>query len=242
MVKLIKLTTLFLLSILVASCGKKLIYFQEKEDSKNKYNSIEVSKPENPRDHIIEAGDVLGMRFTSSGPEMSILLSGIGTGLIVQENGSIYLPYSGSLKISGISISVAQKIISSELEKYLVNPEFELTLNSFRVTILGDINSPGIKNSPGDKMTIIDLISIGGDLTAEGNRKNIKVIRQIGDKKTTVFLDMSSIDVFRSEVYYLKSNDIVYVEPLPRKFIKENYLYVTMFLTIINTLVIFIKI
>ena len=90
-------------------------------------------------------------------------------------------------------------------------------------------------------MTIIDALSLTGDLAPVGNRKYIKVIRQVGDKKVTYFMDISSVDVFRSETYYLKSNDIIYVEPLPRKFVQENYTYVNMLLTILNTLLIFTR-
>ena len=247
MVKPIKFTVLLMSSILIASCGKKLIYFQEKEDSKNKYNSIEVSKPENTRDHIIEAGDILGLKINTTNPviyeEFSKYLTNSSTvpGLMVQENGTIFLPYAGSLKISGKSINEAQGFIISELEKSIVNLTIELTLNSFRVTVLGEVKSAGIKNSLGDRMTIIDALSLSGDLGNDGKRSNIKVIRQAGDKKITYFLDMSSVDVFRSEAYYLKSNDIIYVEPLPRRFIKENITYVSLFLTIVNTLVIFIR-
>ena len=175
MAKSLKQATIMFLLLCMASCGKKLIYFQEKEDSKNKYNNIEVAKPENPREHIIEAGDVLGIKFTTNGAEVSTILTNIGNTLVVQENGTIYLPYSGSIKISGKTITDAQNIITTELRKFLLNPEIEISLNSFRVTILGEIKSPGIKNSPGDKMTIIDILSIGGDLGDEGNRKNIKV-------------------------------------------------------------------
>lgn len=234
-------------SLLISSCGKKLIYFQEKEGSKNKFNNIEVAKPENTRDHIIEAGDILGLKINTTNPALSeefakyLTNSSTIPGLLVQENGTLFLPYTGSLKVAGKSITEAEKIIGDELEKSVVNLTIQLTLNSFRVTVLGEVKSAGIKNSPGDRMTIIDALSLSGDLGNDANRKNIKVIRQAGDKKTTYFMDMSSVDVFRSEAYYLKSNDIVYVEPLPRRYIKENITYVSLFLTIVNTLVIIIR-
>jgi polysaccharide export outer membrane protein len=247
MVKNIKLISFFLLTLLISSCGKKLIYFQEKEDSKNKFSNIEVAKPENPRDHIIEAGDVLGLKIITNNPSLSeefskYLISGsVVPGLLVQENGTIFLPYAGVIHISGKSITTAKNIIIDELGKSINSLSIELSLNSFRITVLGEVKFAGIKNSPGDRMTIIDAISLSNDLGADAKRSNIKVIRQVGDKKMTYFIDMSSVDVFRSEAYYLKSNDIIYVEPLPRRFIKENLTYVSILLTIVNTIVILVS-
>lgn len=245
---LVNLNYLCIAILLLSSCGKKTIYFQEKEGSKNTLSQIEVAKPESPSEHIVEAGDILGLKINTSNPQITeefAKYTNNGSsipGLMVQENGTIFLPYIGSLNISGKSIAAIEKQIILELEKSLVSLSLELTLNSFRVTVLGEVKAAGLKNSPGDRMTIIDALSLSGDLGPDANRKNIKVIRQTGDKKTTYFMDMSSVDVFRSEAYYLKSNDIIYVEPLPRRFVKENITYVSLFLTIVNTLVIFIRI
>ena len=92
--------------------------------------------------------------------------------------------------------------------------------------------------SPGDRMTIIDALSLAGDIDIDGKRNNIKVIRQAGDKKTVTFIDMSSVDVFKSDAYYLKSNDIIYVESLAKKAFKENIVYISLATTLINTFLI----
>lgn len=238
--------------VLFPSCGKKLVYFQESQSSKNKYNNIAIAKPDNVSEHIIEAGDILGLKINSSNKDLNDEFSKFATGgggkdenpvsgILVQENGTVFLPYIGSLKVSGISITEAEKKILEELNKTILNISLELKLNSFRVTVLGDVRTPGIKNSPGDRMTIIDALSLCGDLGTDANRKNIKVLRQSGDKKTTYFLDISSIDIFRSDAYFLKSNDIVYVESLQRKFIKENLTYVSLLLTLMNTIAILVR-
>ena len=232
--------SLVLISLLFNSCGKKLIYFQEKDKSKNKYGNVEVAKPEDTRLHIIEAGDILGLKINTTSKELSEefkpYLSNATNiqGLLVQENGTIFLPYAGSIKITGKSIKLAQTIITSELSKYIVNPDIELTLNSYRVTILGEVRQPGIKNAPGDRMTILDALSLAGDLSNDSKRNHIKVIRQVGEKKTINFVDMSSIDIFRSEFFYLKSNDILYVETLPKKLVRENAAYLTLSFSILN--------
>jgi len=234
---------LLTLSLIFASCGQRLTYFQQKDNGKNKYNNVEVSKPEDTRLHVIEAGDILGLKINTSSKELSeefkpYLNNATGIpGLQVQENGTIFLPYTGSIKISGKSIKLAQTLISSELSKFIVNPDIELTLNSFRITILGEVRTPGIKNAPGDRMTIIDALSLSGDLTSDGRRSNIKIIRQIGEKKVVSMMDITSLDIFMAETYYLKSNDIIYVETLPKKFIKENTSYFTLSLGILNIII-----
>lgn len=237
---LIKLLTITLISVLAGSCGKRLIYFQQKDETKNRYNNIEVAKPEDTRLHVIEAGDVLGLKINTTSKELSEEFQGYLNnstgipGLLVQENGTIFLPYTGSIKISGKSLKLAQTIIATELAKYIVNPDIELTLNSFRITILGEVKLPGIKNSPGDRMTILDALSLAGDLSTDARRSNIKVIRQVGEKKMAYFMDISDLDVFRSESFYLKSNDIIYVETLPKKIVRDNINYVTLMFSILN--------
>jgi len=248
MTRINKICLIIFASLCLVSCGRKLIYFQEKEDSKNKFNNIEVIKPEDTRSHIIEAGDILGFKANIQSKEINDEFQHVGsnlngvTGILVQENGTIFLPYTGSIKIAGKSIKVAQTIIISELSKYIVNPNLELTLISFRITIIGEIKAPGPKNSPGDRMTLIDALALSGDMTSDGRRTNIKVLRQIGDKKVTTIMDITSLDVFRSETFYLKSNDIIYIESLPRKFFRENYSYVTIVLSLTNTLLIWLTI
>lgn len=243
----------FLLLLQLMSCGKKLVYFQESEKSKNKYNNITIAKAEDVREHIIEAGDVLGLKLSSTNKELNEEFSKFSTGnegksdnavqgILVQENGTIFLPYIGSIKVSGTNIAESEKRILDELNKTIINITLELRLNSFRVTVLGDVKNPGIKNSPSDRMTIIDALSLCSDIGTDANRKNIKVIRQKGDKKITYFLDISSIDIFNSEAYYLKSNDIIYVESLQRRFLKENLTYVSLLLTLVNTIAILIRI
>ncbi len=240
MAKNLKFTVFLFSVLLITSCGKKLIYFQEKDDSKSKYSNIEMAKPENTGDHIIQAGDNLGFKFNSDNPSLVTELKN-NAGIIVNENGTLFLPFVGSLFISGKTIKEAETFIRAELEKYIVNPQLELSLLSFRVTVLGEVGAPGIKMSPGDRMTIIDALSLSGDIKIDGRRNNIKVIRQIGDKKTVSFLDMSSIDVFKSNSYYLKSNDIVYVESLPKKSIKDNLVYVSIGTTMLNLFLIIIS-
>jgi polysaccharide export outer membrane protein len=240
MTKTFKLSVILLSAIILSSCGKRLIYFQEKENSKNKYSNIEIAKPESPGDHIIQAGDVLGFKFNTISSELAneLKTAASADGYLINENGTLFLPYAGSLSISGLTIKESEAFIKKELEKYIVNPQLEVTLNSFRVTILGEVKIPGIKMSPGDRMTIIDALSLAGDIDIDGKRNNIKVIRQAGDKKAVTFIDMSSVDVFKSDAYYLKSNDIIYVESLPKKAFKENLIYISFATTLINTFLI----
>jgi len=244
----LQLILMLLCAIILNSCGEKFIYFQQKKDSKNTYQNIQVSKPSNPLDHMIEAGDMLGLKINTSNPliteEFTKYLTNGGTpsGLLVQENGTIFLPYTGSMNITGKTITEAEKMIAEELEKHIVNPKIELSLNAFRITVLGEVKLPGIKYSPGDRMTILDALSLSGDLGPDGKRSNIKVIRQVGDKKTVTFVDVSSVDIFSSESFYLKSNDIVYVETLPRRFVRENSIYLNILLTLLNTVIIFVRI
>ena len=82
------------------------------------------------------------------------------------------------------------------------------------VSVLGEVNSPGRYGIDRDKTTIIDALSMAGDLTINGNRNNVTVLRQDGDVQRVYAIDLTSgRDIYSSPAYYLQQNDVIYVEP-----------------------------
>ena len=90
-------------------------------------------------------------------------------------------------------------------------------LTNYRITILGEVLRPGTFIIPNERVTIIDAIGLAGDLTIYGKRNNIRVIRQTEEGRETGTIDINEGDIFDSPYYYLRQNDIVYVEMNERK-------------------------
>ena len=84
---------------------------------------------------------------------------------------------------------------------------------NFKVSVLGEVTSPGTYVIEGDKVTILQAISLARDLTIFGQRKNVSVIRERDGQRTIYQVDLTNVDLFKSPAYYLQQNDIVYVEP-----------------------------
>ena len=108
-----------------------------------------------------------------------------------------------------------QEKIKSELKSRNMLKDAVVTVEfmNFKVSILGEVNSPGTYKINGDKVTILEAIAMAKDLTIYGLRDEVYVIREQNNKRHTYKLDLRSKEIFESPAYYLKQNDIVYVQP-----------------------------
>lgn len=238
-----KLLIFLIPAILSASCGKKLVYFQEKEESKNRLAAIKTSEQPNPERHVIAPGDVLNFQFhTPNQPFAESIRAGNGSqsnssspnGLMVNESGEIFLPQIGKLKLSGRQLLEAEKILSDTLSYFITDFKLSLKLSGFRIFALGGVSNPGIRYISGEQATIIDALGYCGDLSSTGNPLSIKIIRDENGIKRTILVDLSDVDLFLSEAYYLQSNDIMYVETLKRTFVRENIQYINIIASLVN--------
>ena len=84
---------------------------------------------------------------------------------------------------------------------------------NFKISVMGEVNAPGTYTIEGDKITILQALSLAKDLTIFGKRENVTVIRELDGKRTMYNIDLCSVDMFKSPAYYLQQNDIIYVEP-----------------------------
>ena len=133
----------------------------------------------------------------------------------VDEEGCINFPVLGRLKISGMTRWECAEFIKKELikNKYLDDPIVTIEFTNFKISVLGEVKAPGTFSISGDRLTILQAISLAGDLTLFGQRKNVSVIRENAGERTIFQVDLTSTSLFQSPAYYLKQNDIIYVEP-----------------------------
>ena len=151
------------------------------------------------------------------------------TGYVVSNEGEINFPSLGSLYVAGLNRWELQDLIRDRLADAGLLKDAVVTVEfmNFKISVLGEVASPGTYNVTGDKITILQALALARDLTIYGQRENVQVIREQNGKRQIYMLDLRSSDVFNSPAYYLQQNDIVYVTPdkvkVGQSTINENY-------------------
>jgi polysaccharide biosynthesis/export protein len=138
-------------------------------------------------------------------------------GYRVNESGNIEMPVIGTISTSGLTIYQLQDYISKKVANYVKDPAIVVHYQQFDVNVLGEVRVPGIKKFPTDKVTILDAIGASGDLTDFGKRSDVTVIRAEAGKQVFYKVDLRDRNIFKSPVYLLQPNDIVYVSPTTYK-------------------------
>lgn len=134
-------------------------------------------------------------------------------GYLVDKNGNIDFPVIGSISVAGLTTSELRDTLKNRLNQYLQSPTVNVRIANYKVTVLGEVARPSTFSIPSERISVIDAIGMAGDLTIYGKRENVLVIREESGKRDFVRLNLNSSDIFQSPYYYLKQNDIVYVEP-----------------------------
>ncbi|MBC7487522.1 MAG: polysaccharide export protein [Cytophagaceae bacterium] len=159
---------------------------------------------------------------TQSGLNSGQAQANLFTGSLIDQYGDIELPMVGLIRLSGLTLKEAEKTINVKMSEYLTYVTVTVKLMSFRISILGEVLNPGIKQIDRNHATLLDAISYAGDLTELANRKKVRLIRKENNRNKVYTIDMSSVNMLASEFYYLRPDDVIYVEPLKYKVIKVN--------------------
>lgn len=227
------------ISLFSVSCvdSKKIAYFNNLRDTvlrdsgtafeaviqKNDLLSITVSSL-NP-----EASYMFNLQNQSAAPPtLTTSASGLPTtstnpsaggmqqlGYLVGDDGSIKFPVIGNIPAAGLTKRQLEKNIASVLteKKLLVDPIVSIRFLNFRVTVLGEVTRPTTISVANERISILEAIGLAGDLTIYGKRDNVMLVREEGDKKMVRRINLNSGNILTSPYYYLKTNDVVYVEP-----------------------------
>lgn len=218
---------LLLLFLVLGGCAsqKNITYLQ---DVKRDYRQ-QIAQDYDVR---INSDDLLSIMVNSKDPELvqmfnlpmvSYQVTATGysggqyrmLGYLVDKNGNINFPQLGAVNVRGLTRFELSELISRELkEKGLVNDAVvTVQFLNFKVSVMGEVVRPGTFDVDSDRITILDALSKAGDLTIYGRRDNVKVIREENGERTVALVDLRSKNLMNSPYYYLKQNDIVYVEP-----------------------------
>ena len=135
----------------------------------------------------------------------------------VDPAGNIKLPYVNEIKLTGLTLTEASNYIEKELSQYLLFPSVFIRFVNNKVTILGEVNRPGVYVFNYKTVNILQAIGYANDVSTFGNRKKVLIIREEGDYRSKYEVDLLSDELLASPFYMIKSNDIIYVEPLRSK-------------------------
>ncbi|TAI48589.1 polysaccharide biosynthesis/export family protein [Flagellimonas allohymeniacidonis] len=215
----LKLVCLSASALLVFSCASKqeVVYFQDAQE-------FETLVDDNSFTTKFKVDDLISINVSTLDPEASApfnLFRGAEEGgirpeqvnYLVDKNGEIDFPVIGKVKIAGLSPSETQELLTEKLKDYLKNPIINIRIRNFTVTILGAVNRPGTYQVNGEQITILEAIGLAGDINIKGRRDNVMVVRDFDGTKVYNRVNLNSKQAFKSPVYYLTQNDVIYVEP-----------------------------
>ncbi len=207
--------------LLLVSCAtkKEIVYFQDMQGLTNQDGSLSFEP-------IIENNDVLHISISSLSREAlepfrrkTGLEGNIGNsnptlqGYLVNSEGNINFPVLGNIKASGKTREGLKNELKSQLSEFITDVVVDVRIMNFKVTVLGEVNNPGVYSISDEQVTLPQAIGLAGDLSEDGKRENVMVIRQKDGKQEVTRIDLTKTDFFSSPFYYLKQNDVVYVEP-----------------------------
>lgn len=209
--------------LMITSCvsRKNMIYFQEANKNQQKIN---YNEDYNLR---IKPGDLLTIRVSAAEQEaaqpFNLTKSVLGTDrmagtvqletYMVSEEGTIEFPVVGTVEVAELTTFELADKIKKEISDYVKDPIVNVRILNFKISVLGEVKSPGTFTIEDDHITLAQALGKAGDLTIFGRRDNILVMREIDGEKVNAYLDLTDADVVSSPFYNLRQNDVVYVEP-----------------------------
>jgi polysaccharide export outer membrane protein len=135
------------------------------------------------------------------------------SGYVIDNQGYVELPLLGKFKAEGLTTDSLKNNIQAKAEEYYKTPAITVHFANLKVNVLGEVMRPGSYNLPNEKNTILDALSMAGDLTIYGKRGNLLLIRDSAGYSTMNRFSLNNTDLIKQDFFYLKQNDVIYVEP-----------------------------
>jgi polysaccharide export outer membrane protein len=227
------LTASALILIFLQSCVplSQLRYFNDIENISNPVVNPKTQKAIAPFDKLyvkVLSIDPQTSQIFSTVEEMRLGSYGGGSGIIgyiVDEKGNIDFPFVGLINVASLTTTQASDKIQKALSDYVSNISVIVKYIDNQVTVMGEVQRQGVYSFTQDKISIYEAIGLGGGITRYGDRKNVILTRNIGEKIMHYKLNLSDSKIVSKDYYYVLPNDIIIVEPL--KAISTSYSNIT---------------
>lgn len=230
-VKMVMAAVLF--AVVCVSCvpQKKMLYLKEAQMAAENISKEYVN--DRTVDYKLQPGDNLYIRFLNTIDERSTT-SLTGEALsrsnymssdasiylqsyTLDEDGCIELPLTGKIYLKNMTVDQAKEKLQVEINKFVNQTTLIVKLSNFNLTVLGEVSRPGMYKVYQSQINLFEAVALAGNMTNFAKNDEVKIIRQTDHGSEIVTVDMGSADILSSPYYYLKPNDIVYVEPLKIK-------------------------
>ncbi len=182
--------------------------------------NVSAADPEAIEDYTVpyQHPRVRDFNTTKSNQQESVVLQRRRSNLtyqtyVVSKDGFINFPVLGRIHVEGMSLSGLSDYLVEKISEKVINPMVTVELVNFHVNVTGEVAHPGVQLVNQERYSIMDAIAAAGDLTQFGERNNVLLIRETDGRREYHRLNLNSKELLESPYYYLKQNDIIYVEP-----------------------------
>lgn len=220
---------------------KKLVYFQ---------GDIPVLPSDSLYKIRIYPGDIVSINiFTineAAFPYLAMPNDRLGTdtrsayekGYVVNDKGEVKLPLIGTVALNGMTISEAIAEIEKRFTVYIQDPIVTVKKLNFKITVLGEVNKPGTYQIMNERATLPEVLGLAGDLSQFADRKSLRIIREENGVRSNFYVDLTNASSLTASSYYLHPDDILYVQPVPRRAFQNINPSVTIFTSILTSAVV----
>ena len=231
--KINSFSTLLILFLVIQSCTpmKKITYLNGQQSSEWDVSPV-------PPKHHLEIGDILMVKVISRNEESNDLFNIEAStnnvnasltatnlylnGFTISQEGTIDIPNVGKVLVLNKTLEQAEAAIALKAAEFLINPFVIVKLANFQFTILGEVNTPGNYPVYKEGLTIYDAIAISGGINDYANLRKVKIIRSEKNKKQIYNIDLTSSKIITSDFFYLRNNDLVYIQPIKFKGFRKS--------------------
>ena len=222
------LAAVAMLTVTSCSTPKNVAYIQNSD-------SIDYTNSEFLYDARIMPKDILTVTINTVNPEASApfnlivrptlasVTSNIPTSggalqtYLVDNEGCIDFPVVGKLQVGGLTKSMCEKLIHDKIKRYMnadENPIVTVRMSNYKISVIGEVNRPGMFTVDNEKINIFEALAKAGDLSIYGVRDRVKLIRENAKGRKEIHtVNLNDANIVNSPYYYLQQNDVVYVEP-----------------------------
>jgi len=241
---IIAVTTLIFISGCVSQ--RDLEYLQAKDKNVNSFKEADLP------DYKLKPNDELYITITSldevntnvfsnpGNPQSSNIgsLQPYGASLMsysINKEGYLFLPVIGTVFVKDKTLSQLSAMLKDSLTNVLSQPQVTIKLVNRYISVLGQVRNPGHFAYAQEKITIYDALSLAGDITTYGNRKEVVLTRNENGKNNIIRLDLTQPEILATNYYYLRPNDMIYVKPMKKRIWGMEQFPYSMILSTITT-------
>ncbi|HLW62366.1 MAG TPA: polysaccharide biosynthesis/export family protein [Flavobacterium sp.] len=200
---------------------ERIVYYQDIDTNSFSTNKFEtIIKPDDLLMIIVSAQDPEAAAPYNLMTDLTVNPNNAAGGgqrqqqlYLVDQEGFVDFPILGKVEMGGKSKEEIVKNLQTLISKDIKNPIINLRIMNFKVTVNGEVNRPGVHTIASERITLPEALTLSGDLTSYGRRNNILITREDDNSIKTYRVDLTQSDFINSDFYYLKQNDIIYVEP-----------------------------